>query len=231
MSSPQFCFFQMAGELSLIKLIELGFELCGTYSLSGKDEYSPGAETTDKNQYGCPMLINIKALNAFSSRMKGVSGQKKASRALRYIADGSGSPMETILVLLLTLPYKLGGYGLPMPELNKRVELGNEVKQRSKMSDKAYYVCDLFWSEINFAIEYDSDFYHTGADRIASDSKRRLDLATLGIEVIPVTARQIRDANALENLARLIAKKSGKRFQFDELQFKQARRELRGLLL
>ena len=32
-SSPEFCFLQMAGRLSLAALIELGYEFCGTYSI------------------------------------------------------------------------------------------------------------------------------------------------------------------------------------------------------
>ena len=33
MSAPEFCFLQMAGCLSLVQLIQLGFELCGTYAV------------------------------------------------------------------------------------------------------------------------------------------------------------------------------------------------------
>ena len=230
-TTPPFCFFQMADELPLAKLIELGYELCSTYSLSVKDTYNPGVETTDKNLYNHPLLTNMKALKTFTTRMKGVSGQKKASRAIQYIANGSGSPMETILVMLLTLPFKLGGYGLPMPEINKRIDIGNMAKQKLRRPGKAYYICDLFWPEINLALEYDSDFYHTGADRIAGDSKKRLDLAMIGIDVITVTGRQIQDVATFESLARLIARKTGKRLQYNELRFTQARRELRKLLL
>jgi len=168
-SAPAFCFFQMAGEHSLVKLIELGFELCGTYSLFPDD--SSGESSDDKNPYGHPQLANTNALKAFTARLKGVNGQVKARRALRYIADGSASPMETRLVMLLTLPYKLGGYGLPMPVLNRRIDPGKTAKQRP---GKDHYVCDLFWPAVNLAIEYDSNRYHTGAVRIAEDSKKRL---------------------------------------------------------
>jgi len=33
-SSPEFCFLQLANQLPLVKLIELGYELCSTYSCS-----------------------------------------------------------------------------------------------------------------------------------------------------------------------------------------------------
>ena len=226
-SSPSFCFFQMAGELPLLKLIELGYELCGTYSLSINSEYSPELEVTDKTIYGHPRLTDTRALNAFVTRMKGISGHEKTCRALRYIADGSASPMETILVMLLTLPYKLGGYGLPMPELNKRIDLKKAIKQNV---GKAYYICDIFWPDANLVIEYDSDFYHTGADRIASDSKKRLDLAAQGITVVTVTWKQIRNIAEFDILAKLIAGKLHRRLRYMNPQFSKAQRELRNTL-
>jgi len=253
-SSPQLCFFQMAAELSLVKLIELGCELCGAYSLpaisghgngdvSGREKADGGRENTQGQEYGqtsddasitlygLPQLTNTKALKALTARMAGVYGQKNAARALRYIADGSASPMETILFLFLTLPHKIGGYGLPIPELNMRIDLGKLTRQGLQRADKAHYKCDLFWPDANVAIEYDSDQYHTGADRIANDSKRRFDLDALGIDVITVTKSQIRNAEEFDDMGKRIAKKLGKRLRYTNPDFLKARRELRRSLL
>jgi len=227
-SSPAFCFFQMANDLPLVKLIQLGYELCGTYSLRDIGEYSPGVEATDKTLYGRPQLTGIKKIKALTARLKGVNGQKKADRALRYITDGSASPMETIITMLLTLPYQLGGYGLPLPELNKAIYTGHAGKRKSGKPD---FKCDLFWSKANLAIEYDSDFYHTGADRIASDANRRFSLIELGITPISVTSRQVLNRGEFENRAKLVARKLGKRLRYNEVTFLKANRELRGLLL
>ena len=227
-SAPQYLYFQIAGEMPLAKLVQLGLELCGTYTLPLNDEYSPGEETTDKVLYNQPQFTNVKALKAFAARMKGVNGYKKISRALRFIADGSASPMETILFILLTLPYKLGGFGLPAPVLNRRIDIENPAKRGTR---KTQYKCDLFWPKAHVAVEYDSDFYHTGADRIARDSKKRLDLEAHGVTVIPMTSRQIRNPDELEKLARLIARRLRKRLQYKNPQFKKAQRELRSLLL
>jgi len=247
-STPPFCFFQMAGDLPLVKLIELGFELCGSYSLASGIRYSKAPdlgkgnerkiapegeqedtiEVIDKNLYGRQQLTNTKALKKFVAYMKGVNGYKKAYRALRYIADGSASPMETVLIMLLTLPCKLGGYGLPAPELNRRVEIGNTAKRRS---GKTYYKCDLFWPKANLTVEYDSDFYRTGANRIASHSEKRFNLTALGITVITVTSRQIRNIYEFDKIAELIAGRLRKRLRYEPMQFTRARRELRDLLL
>ena len=260
-SSPPFCFFQMAGELPLVKLIELGFEFCGSYSLlalpanlkqnqNPEDVQEDDIEGAYKNLsrhtklssypqllrvsqlYEHPQLTNVKEIKTFIAQMKDVRGQKKADRALRFIVDRSASPMETILFMLLTLPYKLGGYGLPAPELNKRIDIKNSGKYSGKLkAGKSYYVCDLFWAKEKLAIEYDSDIYHTGADRIASDSEKRLILAMLGITVVTVTNKQIRNRLEFENLVKLIAGKLHKRLWYKKPQFLIAERELRDLLL
>jgi len=214
-SSPSFCFFQMAGILPLVKLIELGLELCGTYSLPVNKE---------ETMYGHPRLTNANSLKAFTLQMKGVKGQRKAYRALRYIADGSASPMETKLFMLLALQCKLGGHGLPAPKLNKRVDPRKAAK---KMTNKKYFICDLFWPEANLAIEYDSDANHTGPDRINDDSKKRTALESSGIKVITVTNEQIQSAYELDIVAKEIAKRLGKQLRINDPKFKKAQRELR----
>jgi hypothetical protein len=160
--------------------------------------------------------------------MKGVRGQKQAARALRYIVDGSASPMETVLTMLLTLPPLLGGYRFPLPILNGRIVPGKSAKASSS---KSYYSCDLFWPDLDLAVEYDSDHFHTGAERIASDSKRRNSLALIGIVVITVTSRQIRSIVEFEKVARQIAGNMDRRLQVKSPQFLKAQRELRGHLL
>ena len=265
-SSPSFCFFQMAEELPFIKLIELGIELCGTYSLPVKDEQGsgksdsgssgksrsgssgkssgngsksndsgsksesesfPDPKATDKTLYNCPPLTNTKELKAFATRMEGVNGYKNICRALRFIADGSASPMETKVFLFLTLPYKLGGYGLPKPEMNRRVETGRAATQKF---GKAFYKCDFFWPEANLVVEYDSDSYHTGPKRIEDDSIKRFDLNALGIETITLTRGQIQSASEFEKVAKLIAKRIGKRLCNKDPQFAKAQKELRRAL-
>ena len=239
--SPEFCFFQMAGYLSLVKLIELGFEFCGTYCLpnSGNDRldgFGNGSETTNRKNFGHPQLTTSKALKKCISQMEGVRGLQKSSRAQRNIIEGSASPMETILTMLLCLPHKLGGYELPAPELNKKIDMKKPAALRPGQSmmhelSNAYYVCDLFWPDADIAVEYDSESYHTGAGRIARDAKKRFDLAKLGIEVITVTIGQVKDITEFESLAYYIAKKIHKRIQIKNKHFRKAQQELRDSLL
>jgi len=260
--SPAFLFFQMAADLPLLRLIELGYELCGSYSLPVGESRNLNSGSTvvgrvseaeqkvadrvseveqnaagrvseaeqkaaEKRQYGRVPLTTVRELRAFAPRMEGAKGYKNAERALRYIIDGSASPMETILVMMLTLPHKLGGYGLPHPEMNKRIDIGKAAKHRP---GRAFYKCDLIWEKAAIAVEYDSDMCHTGADRIADDSRKRFDMTVLGIEPISLTNRQVRNAVEFDAFAKLIAAKLGRQLRFRSRRYSDAQSELRSLL-
>ena len=255
-ASPELCFFQMASELPLAKLIELGYELCGFYALPSGCAVEKGSTVVEgsydmdnKSAYNLEPLTNKKRLTALVSQMAGKHGKNKALRALRYIAEGSASPMETILAILLVLPNYLGGYGFALPEMNKRIDL-KAIKSGTlampitsdgsiKLTKPAlagnpgnnFYKCDLYWKGSDVAAEYDSDLHHSGGEKISADSIRRSDLALRGIEVVPVTNMQMRSAEEFDKVARLIALKMGRRIQIRDADFTIKRGTLRNLLL
>ena len=227
LSSPEFCFFQMAAKYPLTKLVELGFEMCGSYALPCNA--STGGDQGDlvQTMYDLPPLTSKKKLAAFSARMEGWIGYKQALKALRFIADNSASPMETTLVMLLTLPYRLGGYGLPMPELNGIIY---PKKRVSQFTGKSFYRGDLLWREAGVVAEYNSDAEHASSDRIASDAIRRNDLSLCGIYEVTVTKKQIKSMELFDNVARQIAARIGKKLRYKEAEFLIARQELQSVL-
>lgn len=224
MSSPEFCFLQMADQMSLVELIELGYELCGTYSISQGEEQ----DLSQESLYDKATLTNTKKLEDFTDHMQNTRGRANATRALRYVQDGSASPMETKLTMLLTLPYRLGGYGFIMPEMNSNIIPTKSVR---KASSKARYACDLFWPDYALAVEYDSDQYHTGSARIAHDAKRKNALASLDITVITVTRQQVYSSVEFERVARLLAENMERRLVYKRQSFAAAQYELRRQLL
>ena len=218
-SSPEFCFIQMAGTLSLVKLIELGYEFCGAYSLPVAEDPEP----PERGFYKRKPLTSKKNLGVFISHMSNIKGCKKAELALRYVIDDSASPMETKLSVLLTLPYRFGGFGLITPELNSYITLTKTAKQSSS---KSFYICDMFWADYNLAVEYDSAQYHSGSEHIATDSKKRNALSSMGVMVITVTKQQLYSRMEFEKVARILAKRLGKRLVLKN-SFKIAHRGLR----
>jgi len=227
-STPEFCFLQMAGEYPFAKLIALGLELCGSYSLPAKTSEGADRDEPEQALYNLPKLSNQKKLKAFVARMEGRFGYRQASKALQYIADGAASPMETALFILLTLPYRYGGYGLPLPELNGHIY---PEKGAKRFVGRGFYRGDLLWHEAGVVVEYNSDTEHTGPERIARDAIRRNDLDLCGIYEVTVTKRQLFDSELFDNVAKQISKKIGRRLRYQDPGFSKARRELRDLLL
>jgi hypothetical protein len=221
-SSPEYCFLQMAASLSLIELIQLGFEFCGSYGfhggrISGLEALKAETET---GFFSCQPLTSVAQISRIITRLQGSYGSGRALQALNFIADASASPMETVLTILLSLPYRYGGYGFALPLLNHPIDRG-----------LSRYRCDLYWPKAKLAVEYDSDQFHTGADRIAQDSIRRNTLALLGIEVVTVTWQQIRTASKFREVAFLLSKRLGKRLTFKDPQFTAAHLVLKSQLL
>ena len=217
-SSPEACFLQMSTMLPLVKVVEIGYELCGSFALSPSN--SRGFCTHEAP-------TSVESLRRYVAKSDGVSGAKRARRALNYLIDGAASPMEAALVLLLCLPTSLGGYGLALPRLN----YGIEVPVRSGSSSRRVrYRCDLYWPESKLAVEYDSDMFHTGSKRIAGDAAKRTNLAHVGVTVVSVTRSQIFDARRFDEAAVLLAKRLGGRIRSQRKDLLTKRYELRTLL-
>ena len=227
-ASPELCFFQMADVLPLVKLIELGYEFCGTYALPSGGASNQARKQDGRISYNQESLTSVKRLSAFVDQMSGRRGVKRAVQALQFIVNGSGSPMETILSILLVLPYRLGGYGLPLPEMNRRLDPSTAAV---KVPGKRFYKCDLLWGEHAVAAEYDSKQYHSDDSTIADDSIKRGDLDLSGIYVVTVTDRQVYQTEELDKVARRLASRMGKRIQIKYPEFEAKRSELRELLL
>lgn len=110
--APELCFALLGRGGQVLRLAALGLELCGTYS--------PMPDQSGRS-CACPALTERKRLAAYLDMFGHRHGLTMARKALGLVANGSGSPRETGLYLALTTPVRLGGYGLPRPELNATV--------------------------------------------------------------------------------------------------------------
>ncbi|MDR1712802.1 MAG: hypothetical protein LBR39_01410 [Coriobacteriales bacterium] len=220
-SSPELCFVQMAGKLTLPELIALGYELCGSYRLAANESTGQGFTLASP-------LTTVAKLQAFANAATGLKGRKQAMRAIKYVLADSRSPMETILAMLLCLPYRLGGYGLPAPQLNTRITGSAEAK---RTTHRSHFVCDLYWADYQVDVEYDSRDYHLSEEQVNDNAKRRNTLAAMGVEVITVTRRQIVSNSELRRVAEALAVLLDKRLRTPEQNFNAAHIELRRQLL
>lgn len=217
-STPEFCFLQMANWLSVTQLILLGYELCGTYVLIDKGP-APRRDAP---------LTTVAKLRTFAEGATNARGRKKALRALHSVLDRSASPMESVLAMLLSLPYGLGGYGLAQPSLNFRVDVPSRFR---KLADRTYCACDLCWPEARLAVEYDSRLHHADPERQESDARRRGTLTSLGFTVVTVSRAQLMDSGSFNRLSHQLAKLLGKRLRYVDPGFTHTHLALRDELL
>ena len=219
-SSAEACFLQLATRLSPAQLILLGYELCGTYAL---DERHPNGFRKREKPLTC-----VAVLRRYLQKAAGMKGSGQALRALRFVADRSASPMESVLAMLLCLPTALGGYAIELPRLNRQVKMPENVR---RATGRVRCFCDLCWSEAKLAVEYESDSFHTEAEDVARDSKRRAALARAGYTVVTVTWAQVRDARELDEVARVLARHLGRRLRISRSDWLSRRFELRSEIM
>lgn len=213
---PEYAFMQVASGLTVGHLAALGFEMCGMYAT--RPWMDEQATSYQREPFTSPARIR-----AFVDGHPGITGAKKARRISALVKAHAGSPMETALALLLCLPVRMGGYGLPWPELNKRVLV---VDGRGA---PRFRYCDLCWN--GYALEYEGAPYHAQPAKQAADSARRVDLGLQRVDVDTVFRSQVEDPLAFEKVARVTARHIGWRLRPEALIPSRARWELRRDLL
>ncbi len=206
-SSPEFVFLQMAGELTIAQLAALGCELCGTYIVQPRNERLL-AIPDDAPRRRFP-LTNLAQLRSFLDAAKGARNLAKAIRAFQHVVEASRSPMETVTVLQLCLPPKLGGYGLPHPTMNPVIQLDDEAR---RIAGRRWCEGDACWVESKLDIEYNG-VVHSGAQQMKSDAGRLIALEHMGWYVLTVTSAQVFDIGQFETVASLAASRIGYRIR------------------
>ena len=199
-SSPAFTFLQMARMLSLPELIAYGDELCGTYSFSPLSKRG----MVQRNK----PLVRLDALSCYLEGARGCPGAKQARKALPFIVEGSASPMETVDEMLLCLPYRLGGYGLPVPDMNLEIPLDERA---AAIAGKKSCRGDICWPAINLVIEHQGLYDHDEAGSFEADRARVNALKAQGLDVLELTTSMVHDRRAFEEIALFAAEKLNKR--------------------
>lgn len=230
MCAPHFTFVQLAAKADVVDTILIGMELCGTYSqwrldpgVMGDPYYQESGENRACT-FGVPSAMRMKRVEAFVERQQGHRGAVGTRAALRWMAEGSASPMETAIYLLLCLPKRLGGYGLPKPLLNPKLTISNP-------NGTVVRFPDLFWPGANIDVEYNSDSEHSGEWSRYRDSKREIELTVANIKVLPLTRPQLMSASEFDEFAQGLRRMLGIRSRPGDLSWEYRRDELRRRLL
>lgn len=228
--APQYTFMGMSAHVDLVDAVRIGMELCGTYSRwrlepdHMGDPYYFEHNETRLCTFRLPPVMRVSHAQAFVERMSSIRGSAGAKAALKLVLDGSASPMETATYLLLCLPKRLGGYGLPKPTLNPKLIISNPDGLKERYPD-------LFWPGANIDVEYNSDTEHSGEWSRYRDSKREVELTVANVKVLPLTRNQLMNADEFDAFAQGLRRMLGVRSRKPDLGWVYKRDELRSRLL
>ena len=191
-ASPELTLCQLATKLPFVDLLELCMEFCSGYTLNPESERG----FDDR-----PALTSSARLSSFVRKLKGRHGAKQIRPVLNYVVDDSASPMETITLMLLCLPSKLGGYQLPLPEHNVSIPITERAKSHTK---RKHLICDLYWSEFNLDVECDSTTHHSSKEQLGIDSDRRIILDAMEYSYVGITWWQLEHKEEFANVVQAL---------------------------
>lgn len=209
-ASPELVFLQLANHLDMDRLIFLGLQMCS---------HPPGKKSE--------AITTKRKIEVFLEKMSGHRGHRKATRALKYIENGSNSIMESIVYMILTLPHTYGGYSLKGAVLNHEIISDTDTLRRP--GKKRYYV-DFFYRKEKVAVEYDSRTYHSSMSEQGRDSVRATSIVLQGVDVLSFTTTQLSNIETCDEFAHMLADRLGRGLRIRYKGFKKSQRELRKIL-
>lgn len=210
--SPALSFALLARGGASSHLLEIGCELCGTYSMSYRQ---------DGMFINCAKLTSADSIRTYIEQLGRRHGVQAARAAAQSIHDSSDSPRETSMFLAYTQPDAKGGYGFFWLALNAKLELS----RRSQLAlHKSYLLVDQLFADKKgkpLAVgEYDSNERHLfiptmrngqiiDVMKIIADDERREVIRDEGIDVVTVRTEDTRDFERFDAKAMRLAKLIG----------------------
>lgn len=212
------CALQAAEYLDFCELVEYYFEICGSYSLP----FDVDGDYVERTA-----LASTARLRQFFELASRCPGSKAARRALAYVRDGSRSPLETALVMMLVLPRRFGGLGIRDVKMDHRIDVGNRMRDLTR---KGCLYCDVFVGRGQLDIEYHG-FFHDAEEQAVIDDERANALRAIGISVIAIRRGGFFDRRAFERFTRSVQRELGIRSSSLPVGFDGERERLRRFVL
>ena len=216
--SPELCLVQACKNHPFLEALIIGMEFCGTYAL--RPHEIEGAAPRDYS------LVDAAAFSRHVMSWQNLDGIKAARRISPFLVNGSASPMETMLYLLLCLPPRYGGYNLKAPEFNPELDVPLDLQMSFKWSKVKP---DLLWRDESIVVEYDGA-YHDDERQASRDMTREILLKAMGYTVHRVKKHQVYNPEVFDAFAQMLAKALGKRIRPLTLKQSYARDALRAYL-
>lgn len=225
MATPELILQQFAAHTSLSQLIMMSDELCGSFAvynppplireclqrihekrgipkIAGWEPFVDGRGQLT-NLWSRPPLATPQTILRFAEMSDARRGRLRLQQATALMREGAASPFEVRAGILLGFPRHLGGEGFGDFTFNHKVALSREGRL---LAQRQFCMCDLFWEEGNLDLECQSAVVHQEERSFLSDSDRCAALSYMGINVLPITYAQLRDAQRFAALTKTIAR-------------------------
>ncbi len=220
-TTPELCLVMATRECARSEALHLVNEFCGTYATN---VIAPKGFAPAK-----PIVSRETLLRFCDAHIDWVPAARFRATATHAV-DNCASPAESTTALLLCLPIRDGGYGLPLPQMNSVILPNDRAK---KFADRGYYVGDAVWPDSMTIVEYDSKAEHADCDAVTHDHVRKLALENCGYHVSVVTPVILADPMLFEKVALDTARRVGYRYRprIDPTEYRAKQYELRESLM
>lgn len=214
---PTIAALQFAASHGTVEAAALLLELAGGFSLPESHRACPegalpvaaGEPDGVPSHYGSDPVLSMHAVERFCTGTGPIKGKNRLTRVLPLALDGARSPVEAIMAALFHAPQRYGGFGIADMALNKVIPFSPDAATVSGMS---YAVCDAYIASARSCLEYNGH-HHDSRGRRIRDERRAMGLSAMGIKVFIINEAQLRDIEALEVIAKMIAARAGRRYQ------------------
>ena len=249
-TSPYMTLFTLARLVSDVHLLMAMYEFCGSFTvfrpsqkieaylerhtasapLGADGGWSRVRDGSGKptDLWKRPPLIEVEELQAFASEVEHLRGGKRFSKIAHMVNGVTASPFEVQISILLSLPRIKGGEGLREFSNNFEIRFSRDARQlvnKERAYADVYFEGESMRSPL--AIECQGSIVHSGDAALMSDADRMLALQSMGVDVLPVTYRQIRNADNFRRIVRQVAKRLGKPYREKTDRMLASERELR----
>lgn len=194
-ASPEFnALLEMRGA-SLVERTLTLMRYCGIFAID---------ESSEDGFVKRPQLATVERLRSLALQEQRQFSSRNLLEASELAIERARSPFEARLALVLTIPSEMGGFGIPRPELNKPIDIGDEgfaiLGRRSVEGD-------LVWLGKRIVVEANGRLRHEG--RFGDDLTRASALEANGFSVRFVTAQQLRSPRQMSILAGWLMERLG----------------------
>lgn len=182
-ASPEFNLLLEMRDRSLIDRVLAIMGFCGIFAID---------ESSEDRFVKRPQLTTVERLRSFAEGLGGGFGSHLLLEAAGFALERARSPLEARFALVLTMPWEMGGFAFPRPELNSRVDVG---EKGSVLVGRSSLECDMVWHERRIVLEVNGRLRHEG--RFGDDLTKASALEMNGYSVRFVTSQQFRSPHQM----------------------------------